>query len=156
MLEPYKATHCSECGAELSKRRPKRTKTTLCAVCTRRNNGRRKGPNLGLSAKMKAKFKDPEFRQKTLDRLRNGLRAYLSDPENMAAFKAKNALNIVRGRGARLKWCPVEYREAYLHLRGEKRIKAKDAKKLILDQIEADHKRYLESGVLPQAARKSA
>lgn len=53
----------------------------------------------------------------------------------------------------RLGWLPPEYRDDYFHLRRNFKYRAREARRIIEDQIARDLDRYAATGVLPQASR---
>lgn len=81
-----------------------------------------------------------------------GLRRRLASPEGA---HLRNRLG--NSQKARLDWCPIEYRDEYRALiRSHLRYRAKDARRIIEEQIAVDTRRYLETGLLQRSTRSTA
>lgn len=169
--KPYPLGECSGgCGRSISLY-PRR-KGTMCRSCTGRAMVQSPEHREALSRHMRRRWIDPVAGHL----LRTRVREANSRPERReqcrlagikgGAEKAKY-INVPAGTpqrilanrkavDSRLRWCPREYRPLYSHLRKAKNLPAPYAKRLVLDQIEADKIHYQRTGALPVASRREA
>lgn len=159
------------CGRELKKP----GKTGLCRVCFPRQP-----KSAATRTKMrKAAFKrvgDPAFKARWVEAVRAGVAASMENPvererrvawgrqmglEHGAAMSAllgpagspKRMANGRKVSATKLAWCPLEYRATYRDLTKVRGIPTVEAKRMVLDQVEADRRRFVATGTLPQAER---
>ena len=159
------------CGATLKKPGP----TGLCGHCSSK---RPKSPE--TRARMRAaaveRESDPAFRAKRVEAVRAGVARSMENPaerERRSAWgrqighrygaemaaqlgAAGSPSRMANGRKAsatKLSWCPLEYRATYRELNRVQGIPSAEARRMVLDQVEADRTAFLKSGTLPQATR---
>lgn len=167
------ALACSDCGVPL-KPNPRR-KGTRCKPCSARAMATSAEKREKCRVAMKRHFAEPGFYQQHCQRIGQGIRAALKDPERLEDLRERGRrcgllrLGMSRhGAGSEprvragqrrsatvLAWCPIEYRDAYLHLVRSKLVRAPEARRIIEDQIAADLERYMRTGVLPQSTRST-
>lgn len=159
---------CSTCAVPLADN-PRR-KGTMCRSCTARAMAtsdahrqkaaaamRRRwltdGAHLaqavrdGLRAKLAS---DEGFRARRLDHCRaNGLKVV--HLLNTPAGSPTRRIAAMRMANTKLSWCPIEYRDEYRRLRINGGFRARDARRIIEQQIERDLNRYVETGQLQRS-----
>lgn len=163
-------THCKGCGKEF-KRKVAR-KTGYCHACYMAGpHHANPDTRVKLSASMKARLADPNARAEHLERTRRGRVERLeNDPEFREMVRQQGrAVGALRlgGQGApagsdmrkaagrsvtrtKLADIPLEYREMHKKLR--KQVGAKESRRLIADQHNADVVRFQRTGQLQQTA----
>ena len=153
---------CTDCAAPLKPNQ--RRKGTRCKPCTARAIALSPAHREAVSRAMARRWANPN----EAFALRRAISAGFG-PEERERRRARgtiscNARAAAAGTQARLKagkslsrtrlgWLPPEYREDYFHLRRNFKYRAREARRIIQDQIARDLIRYAETGVLPQAAR---
>ncbi len=153
---------CSDCGTPL-KPNPRR-KGTRCKPCTARAIATSPAHREAVSRAMSRRWANPNEAYALGRAISAGI-----GPEERERRRARgticcNARAAAAGTEARLKagrtlsrtrlgWLPPEYRDDYFHLRRNFKYRAREARRIIEDQIARDLDRYAATGVLPQASR---
>lgn len=145
------------CGSAVSNN----SASGLCRSCFMRRLSNAPGRGAKISAALKERLKDPAHMAEHVERARRAsvtkrmnpewrLRAAkvmreIVQPLAMASGRHRDrdwAAMSKKGLEARWAWCPPEYRETYLELRG-KGLKMLEARQLVRDQIAKDKREAL-------------
>lgn len=165
---------CADCGVALNPN-PRR-KGVRCRKCTARVLGASAERREKSRAAMLRHFADPMYHHAHCQRIGEGIRRALQDPERLADLRARGRrVGLMRlgastfGPGTEprvqagrkrtatvMAWCPIEYRAEYRRLVSTKLVRAPEARRMVEDMIEADLRRAHTTGQLPQTARLEA
>lgn len=143
---------CADCATPISRQ------ATRCRACSVRNTNASPDVAAARKAAIRAKFaepahlakmqgvarrageiarQDPEFRARLVEHGKRMYATHLNTPEGRAKVLATRKASGAKRTETVLGWCPPEYRDDYRRLIYSKQVRAVEARRIILDLIEA-------------------
>jgi len=111
------------------------------------------------AATIRAKMSDPEFAEKMRQNgLKHGVKNLRAAMPGFQTAEHRAKMSRLRTE-TMLGWCPLEYRDEYRRLcaaGSSLRFSAAEARRIIEEQIEADRRRYLQTGQLQASKREGS
>lgn len=147
--------HCRHCSKQIGER----SKTGLCNPCFNRDRNADPEFMAARKAAIQRKFQDPAHREKMrkamlrtvakmnedpayrarlVERGKHLAATALRSPQSLAKIASLRAENGRKRSETVMAWCPPKYRDEYRFLTVSKRMKAADARQLILDKMAAE------------------
>jgi hypothetical protein len=169
---PIEIAECETDGCTRTFRMHARRKTRLCHPCAAGATGKSEAKRAKGRDAMRNKLRDPNYAAAHRERARRAAETKRQNPVEMARLRASGQLlGLTYGRlgppagsppriqigksltNTKLGWCPVEYRDLYRQLARKTGVSAKQARKMVQEQIAKDLRSYERTGVLQETVR---